>query len=149
LFAGPDEAIITTGDGSMFAIRIGEDELERFEGRHQAAINSLLATNDGKTVVTSSDDEKIMMWDLGVRRRIAVFDAHPGYLFQLSHSDQRALMLTRAGVLKIISLRDGTLLAAFQADKIITTCGADVELRWVVACDQGGAIHFLHFEGKT
>jgi len=90
-----------------------------------------------------------MKWHLGTRRRVAVFDAHPGIIEQLSRSAQCALLFTDDGVLKVVSLLDGSLLAAFQGDKSITTCAADVELRWVVACDQGGAIHFLHFEDKT
>ncbi len=60
-----------------------------------------------------------------------------------------ALLSTFDGVLKVVSLSDGSLIAAFQGDRQIITCAADADLRWIVACNQGGQMHFLHFEDNT
>jgi WD40 repeat protein len=147
-FVGRKEAIVTTGDGSIFLLRIGEKELERFEGKHNAHINGVLVTNDGKFVVTSSNDLKIMIWLLETRQLVNVFDTHPGYIEQLSESSLNGLLTTYDGILKVVSLLDGSLLAAFKGDKTIISCAADAELEWIVACDQGGRMHFLHFESK-
>ena len=146
-FTQPDEAIVMSGDGFMFALGMQEEDPKRFEGQH-IGFSRLRVTDDGKFAVTSSWD-RIVIWHLGMRRRIATFESHPGYIAQLSDSAQRALLTTSDGVLKVVSLRDGSLVAAFQGDKQIITCAADGELRWIVACDAGGNMHFLHFEDLT
>ena len=150
-FTGPEEAIVTTGDGSLFVVDMRETESEpkRLEGRHAAHVDRVLVSRDGKLFVTSSGDGTVKAWDLGTRRSIFVLDAHPGCVEQLSVSAQRVLLHTRDGVLKIVSLRDGSLLNVFQGDKQIVTCAADAELQWVVARDQGGQMHFLHVEAGT
>jgi WD40 repeat protein len=148
-FAGPGEAIITTGDGLLFLldIREAQSELIRLDGRYHSDVNRLLVNCESKLFVTSSYDQAVKVWDLGARRNIATLDANPGYVDQFSISAERVLLHTRDGALKIVSLRDGTLLAAFQGDKQIITCAADSELQWVVARDQGGQMHFFHVEG--
>jgi len=149
-FAGPEEAIVTTGDGSLFVLDLREKESEpkRLEGRHAAGVDRVLVSRAGRLFVTSSFDGTVKVWDLDTRRSIAVFDAHPGCVEQLSASAERVLLHTRDGVLKIVSLRDGALLNVFQGDKQIETCAADAELQWVVARDQGGQMHFLHVERR-
>jgi len=67
-----------------------------------------------------------------------VLDAHPGIVEQVSPSGERMPLRTGDGVLKTVSLGDGTMLAAFQWDKQIITCDGDAELKWLVARDQGG-----------
>ncbi|HKQ80118.1 MAG TPA: hypothetical protein VJ810_40875 [Blastocatellia bacterium] len=109
----------------------------------------MLVNLDLRLFVTSSSDQIVRVWELDTHRNIAVLDAHPGYIEQLSTSADRVLLFSSDGVLKIVSLRDGTLLAAFQGDEQIITCAADSELQWVVARDQGGQMHFFHIEGGT
>ena len=168
-YAGMEDAIVATGDGSLFVIRVSEKperfsgsdesfvlsmldqmvhkaEPERFLGSHEGDVNRLLVARDGKTIVTSSTDRKIVVWNLGARRCVSVLHTHPGYIEQLSESCQLALLRTLGGALKIVSLDDGSLVAAFQGDKPIITCAADADFRWVVACDRGGQMHFLHLE---
>ncbi|MCI0387779.1 MAG: DUF4062 domain-containing protein [Acidobacteria bacterium] len=150
-FTGPEEAIITTGDGSLFALDIREalSEPIRLEGRHAAPVSRVLVNLEVRLFVTSSYDQTVRVWDLKTRRNIATLDANPGYIEQLSTSADRVLLTTRDGVLKIVSLRDGALLAAFQGDKQFISCAADAELQWVAARDQGGQMHFFHVEGGT
>src|SRR5262249_11249207 len=150
-FAGSEEAIITTGDGSLFLLdmREAESEPKRLEGGHAAGIDQVLVSRAGRLFVTSSFDGTVKVWDLEMRKSIAGFDAHAGCVEQLSASAERVLLRTRDGVLKIVSLRDGALLNAFQGDKQIVSCAADAELQWVAARDQGGQMHFLHVEGGT
>jgi WD40 repeat protein len=109
-------------------------------------VNRVLISNDDELVVTSSWDRTLRVWSLKERRCVAVFDAHPGTIEQLSKSVDRALLFTFGGVLKIVSLRDGSLIAAFEGDKQIITCAADPQIEWVVARDQGGQMHFFHCE---
>ena len=168
-YAGMEDAIVATGDGSLFVIRVSEkperfsgsdesfvlsmlDQMvhavnpERFLGSHESYVDRLLVTRDGKSIVTSSRDRTIMVWNLGARRCVSVLHTHPGYIEQLSESGQLALLFTPDGVLKIVSLDDGGLVAAFQCDKPIITCAADANLKWVVACERSGQMHFLHLE---
>jgi WD40 repeat protein len=148
-FAGPQEAVVATGDGSVFAIHMQRKNPDKFSGPPgRASFNSVLVTEEGEFTVASSD-QKIVIWQVSTRRCIAVFDAHPGRVEQASGSGQRALLLTRDGVLKVVSLRDGSLLAAFQADAPITACAANADLRWISACDQRGMMHFFHVEPRS
>jgi len=147
-FAGPEEAIITTGDGSLFLLDIRDTRSKPISlGRwHHAEVYRVLVNCESKLFVTSSYDRTVKVWDLDARRNIATLDANPGYVEQFSISTGRVLLRTWDGVLKIVSLRDGSLLAAFQGDKQIVTCAADSDLQWVVARDQGGQMHFFHVE---
>jgi hypothetical protein len=63
-----------------------------------------------------------------------------------SLASERSLRWLPDGVLKILSLADGALLAAFQADKQIIACDADDDLMNIAALDQDGRIHFPHRE---
>jgi hypothetical protein len=83
-----------------------------------------------------------------MRESLAVLEAHPGMADRVSASAKRMLLRTRDGVLKIVSLPDEALLAAFQADKQIISCDADAELQWVAALDQGGQMHFFRLENS-
>jgi WD40 repeat protein len=96
--------------------------------------------------VTSSWDGTVRLWDLDKRHSIVVLDGHSGIAGRVSASGQRMLLSSRDGILEIVSLPDGASLAAFQADKQITSCDADEELQWVVALDQSGQMHFLCLE---
>lgn len=117
-------------------------------GGHASLVHRVLVHPESKLFVTSSHDQTMKVWDLETYSNIAVLDAHPGTVEQLSTSANRILLRSFDGVLKIVSLRSGALVAAFQADKQIITCDADAELQWVVAIDQGGQIHFLHVKGS-
>jgi hypothetical protein len=69
-----------------------------------------------------------------------------GRAVQLSADFSRMLMTSFDGVLELVSRTDGAVLTAFQGDKQFISAAADSELRWIVATDQGGQIHFLHLE---
>jgi WD40 repeat protein len=149
IFVKPSDVIVTTGDGWLFACDISNPEniqAQRLAGEHSASILRLLFTSDSNFAVTSSRDLTIRMWDLKARQCVKTFNTHPGNIERISTERDRALLWTFDGVLKIISLHDGKLLAAFEGNKRIHTCDADSRLEWVVACDRGGQIHFLHFE---
>jgi WD40 repeat protein len=151
--AGPSDAIVTAGDGSLFVFDISKPGIteapRRFASAHGARVSRLLVTSDGTRAVTSSLDRTIRVWNLGTRQCIAVLNAHPGTMEKISTGGERALLFSHDGMLKIISLHDGALFAAFQGDKQIHTCDADAGLQWVVACDQGGQMHFLHVEHEV
>lgn len=151
-FAGPSDAIVTTGDGSLFVFDTNDQKISKarkFAGRHEAFVSRVLVTSDGKLAVTSSYDRKIMVWDLDRRECLSVLDSDTVFIEQLSMSAQRVLLTTVDGVLQIVSLHDGALLCAFEGDKLIVTCAADAELQWVVARDKSGEMHFFHVEGGT
>ena len=149
VFASPNKAIVTTGDGSLFLLDMSEywvADARGFEGRHGASVSDAVVSDDGNFAVTSSADGTNRVWNLTTRQCVAVLDAHPGYIEKISTGLKRALLFTRDGILKIVSLQDGALLAAFQGDMQFYTCDADADVQWVVACDQGGQMHFLHLE---
>jgi len=151
-FAAPNVAIVTTGDGSLFELDIMRDEPPKpmelhgmkLSDRHAAGVARMLVGPEGSFFVTSSYDRTVRLWHSW--DCIALLDAHPGIVERLSISAKRMLLHSQDGVLKVLLLPDGALLAAFQGDKQIVTCDADAELQWVVALDQGGQMHFLCVE---
>ncbi len=152
-FLGPSKAIVTTGDGSLFEVDIHDEasglpKLEGFRipGNHNGGESEILVHPQRKLFVTSSYGASVKVWDLERRCCTAVLDAHPGTVQQLSASAERILLTTRDGVVNVVEVRDGSLVAAFQADKQIVSSDSDVELRHVVALDQSGQMHFLHLE---
>ena len=147
-FVGPSKAIVTTGDGSLFLFDCSEPVTggRTFASAHGTFVSRVLANATGTLAVTSSFDGTIRVWDLRPRECVAVLSAHPGIIERISADIERALLFSNDGVLKLMSLNDGALIAAFEGDKQIYTCDADPELKWIVACDQGGQMHFLHLE---
>lgn len=145
-FAGPEAAVVATGDGSLYLLHMNHQNPARFTGWSGSYIDSMLVTADAKFVIASTDFKTIGRWDVATLQCIDVFDTHAGTIMQLSASGERVLLLTRTGVLKIVSLCDGSLVAAFQGDKQIVSCAANPELHRVVARDQGGTMHFLQLE---
>jgi len=153
-FSGPTEAIVATDDGSVFVLDISDEppklvEVEgmRLDDRHASGVSTILLHPERRLFMTSSYDGTAKAWDLDKRCSIAMLDDHGGNLERLSTSADRVLLHTRDGVLKIVSLRNGALMAAFQGDKQFISSDADADLQWVVALDQGGQIHFFHLEG--
>jgi WD40 repeat protein len=153
-FIGGDQAIIATDGGSLFLIDTGQGDADerldtaprRFDGQHNCWVGQLLTSRDGRLAVTSAHDETIRLWNVGERRCTHVFSSHTGVIHQLSLSSRRLLLSSRAGVLKILSLRDGSLIAAFQADRQITTAAGTDDLTSVVGIDERGQIHFFKLE---
>jgi len=145
-FCEPRAAIVTTGDGSVFVLDTQEDEIAaaRLPGSHDSSIRRILSAPSGLLVTSSY--QKIIVWNYKRRRRLAVFSTHQGHVQQMSNAASRLLLLSLDGILKLISLKDGTLITAFQGDKQIVSCAADKDLRWIAAADEGGQIHFLHVE---
>jgi len=144
-FLAPDEAIVTSGGGELFVLDLSKSTRPmKLEDRHTAYIDRVLVDRESRVFVTSSHDQTVRIWELRSRQRLAVLNAHPGTVEQVSVSADRLLLHTMAGVLKIVSVRDGALIAAFQADKQIVTCDGEAELRWVAA--RSGQMHFLFLE---
>jgi WD40 repeat protein len=150
VFAGQNDAVVTTGDGSLFAVVIHDDpsgprlEGSRLEGRHN--VSRIVMDPQRRIFVTSSHDGSTRVWSFDKHCTSAVLNAHPGTVQQLSASADRILMNTRDGIVNIVELGDGSLVAAFQGDRQIASSDCDAELRHVVALDQGGQMHFLHLE---
>jgi WD40 repeat protein len=150
VFAGSGVAIVATGDGSLFLLdteKHGTGKTWRLDYGDEGSVTHLVVSPDGTHAVSSSRDRPNRVWDLRQRKCVQVLDANPGFIQKFSRALGRALLFTFDGVVKVVSLRDGALLAAFQGDKQIGACDADSELRWIAACDQGGQMHFLHVEG--
>jgi WD40 repeat protein len=149
-FVGPDDAIVTTGGGELFVLDLRSERARPvfLADRHRDGVCRILVQADGRDFVTSSWDGAVRFWELGKRESLAVLDAHPGLVESVSASAGRMLLRTRDGILKIVSLPDDSLLAAFQADKQIISCDADAELQWVAALDQGGQMHFFYLENS-
>lgn len=146
-FANNVQAVVATGDGSLFVLdtRKPTADLLRLHARHGADPHQVLVTSDGRAV-TASYDETIKVWNLHTHDCVAEIPVGVGNLGGLSASGDRVLLSTRDGVLKILSLVDGALVAAFQADKQLSACAADADLQWIAATDQDGEMHFLHLE---
>ncbi|HVG90931.1 MAG TPA: WD40 repeat domain-containing protein, partial [Alphaproteobacteria bacterium] len=152
-FVGSRKAIVTTGDGALFLVDIHDEALDppklegyTIAGGHSGGVSQILVHPQCKLLVTSSYGVSVKVWDFERRCCTAVLDAHPGTAQQLSASAERILVNTRDGVLKLVDVCDGSLVAAFQADKQIVSCDSDAELRYIVALDQSGQMHFLRLE---
>jgi WD40 repeat protein len=148
VFVGPSEAIVTTGDGSLSLFDSSEPVTggRKFASAHGANVSRVLVNASVTLAVTSSFDGTNRVWDLRTRECVAVLDAHLGTIEKISAGVERALLFTSDGVLKVVSVHDGALIAGFERDKQFDTCDADPDLQWVVACDQGGQMHFLKVE---
>jgi WD40 repeat protein len=152
-FVGQTEAIVTTGDGSLFVVDIHDEpserprlEASRIQGDHFGGVFGILVHPQRKLLVTSSYNGSVKVWDLASRCCSAVLNAHPGTVQQVSASAERILLNTRDGVVNLVDVSDEALVAAFQGDKQFVSSDADAELRYVVTLDQGGQIHFLRLE---
>ena len=153
LFTGPNEAIATTGDGSLFLLDIHDDpsDMPTLEGSripegHSGGISSMLVHRHLKLLVTSAYDGSVKLWNLRKRCCIDVLNDRPGTVQQLSASAEHILLNTQDGLVNIVRVRDGSLVAAFQGDKQIVSSDSDPEFRYIVALDQSGQMHFLHLE---
>ena len=152
VFAGQNDAVVTTGDGSLFAVVISDDSSgpklkgSRIEGRHTHNVTGIAMDPKRRLFVTSSHDGSTRVWSFDKRCTTAVLSAHPGNVQRLPAAADRILMNTRDGIVNIVELGDGSLVAAFQGDRQIASSDCDAELRHVVALDQGGQMHFLRLE---
>jgi WD40 repeat protein len=153
LFTGLNEAIVTTGDGILFLIDIYDDpsdvptlEGSRIPEGHSGGISRMLVHRHLKLLVTSAYDGSVKLWNLRKRCCTDVLNDRPGTVQQLSASAEHILLNTQDGLVNIVRVRDGSLVAAFQGDKQIVSSDSDPEFRHVVALDQSGQMHFLHLE---
>ena len=146
-FVGAREAVVTTGDGTLFALALhgAASGLMRLEGRHDAAVTRLCVIPERRRLLTSSYDRTVKLWDLETQQNVATLSTD-GHIEQFSGSTQRLLLTTRTGAVKVVSLRDETPPVSFAGDKQLDSCAADANVEWIVARDQGGQLHFLHLE---
>ena len=151
-FAAEAEAVVITGDGSVFLLKIEDDPSQRPSlegwrlGHHAGGLPRIIASLERKLFLTSSLDGSTTLWDLEGDRHVTVPIADYGTVGQLSSSARRILLSTYDGVLKVVQVSDGALVAAFQADKQIVSFASDAEIRHIVGLDQGGEMHFLRLE---
>ncbi len=152
VFVALNEAIVTTGDGSLYVVVIHDDpriprlEGSRIQGSHARSVSGIVVDVQSRLFVTSSNDGSTRVWNPGKRYSTTVLNIHPGTVQQLSASAERILINTLDGVLNIVEVRDGSLVAAFQGDKQIVSSDSDAEFRHFVALDQSGQMHFLRLE---
>lgn len=113
---------------------------------HESFVHSVLVTSD-ETIVTSSYDGTIAIWDATRRRNLSVHHAHTGSIEQISASDRHLTLWSYDVILKITSLESGVLICAFHGVKQFISCAADAEMKCIAALDQSGQMHFSRVGG--
>jgi WD40 repeat protein len=148
-YIGRRTALVTSGDGSIFVLDTGPgDEFRpatRLPKVHTSGVDTIRATSDARVVVTGSFGQAVA-WDLSHLTSPVVHSMPLAQILALSSSGRRMLVTTPDGIVRLTDVRTGAVLAAFEGDRQIASCGADEDLEWIVAADQGGLLHFLHAE---
>ena len=149
----PEEAEAPAGDIMVWQVENSQEVL-RFPREHSRTINSLVLSKDGSTVLTASNDNTLIMWDLAtgqvVKRfaghtddvNVGLFSPDPGNPFIISGSDDQTIILwdidsgqplrryrgTREPVTGLALSNDGR--------RMISTTGSDMIVLWRIESPQ-------------
>ena len=150
-FAGPQKAVVRSGTNSLFMLDLRKGSRTEFglNGNGPVEPNRAAPLHEGRLFATSSYGGPITIWDLDELRSMTVMDVHSGTVGRVSAFAKRLLLSSPDGVIKVVSLGDQSLLAAFQADKQIVSCDGDERLEWVVGRDESGQMHFFCVESPN
>jgi RNA polymerase sigma factor (sigma-70 family) len=125
----PDDRTLATNGGQsalhFWDIATKRDRLAMPEA-HSGCVDSILVTSNGKTVITSSPDATVRVWDVdtGVQRRSMELGGRPRSI-ALS-SDERWL-------LAISQIREGVYLWDLQNEKAAPIISTEVTSGWAIA----------------
>jgi WD40 repeat protein len=150
LFIGPGKVIVTTSMNELFLLDLDHPDPDPvpFRDRRKALLFGAVLDSSAKILVTSSHDMIVRVWDVSTLRCVAEFTGHVGTVEQVSVPKRRLLLRTGMGVVKILSLKDGSVVAAFQGDHLIRSCDSDSGVSQIAALDQSGQMHFIRLENS-
>jgi hypothetical protein len=122
-------------------------------------INAVALTPDGRRVVSggestkptkvSSEDNTLRVWDLESGQTLRTLQGHTAGVnaVALTPDGRRVVSSSHDNTLRVWNLEDGKELVTFTIDVNVTSCGAALDNRIIVAGDWLGRVHFLRLEG--
>jgi WD40 repeat protein len=125
-------------------------------------VTAAAVTPDGRRVLVAEDDSGITLWDADQGTIRSVLEGHTDHIQQLlvMADGRRAISVSGdtlgilPGVIADRSLRvwdlgQGTQIASFTAEGLITSVDMMPDGRTLIAGDAAGRVHFLLLEGIT
>lgn len=105
-------------------IKIWSDSEDRpFElGKHGAKINTVAFSNDGKYIVSGSDDKSVKIWNVAEKKEHTSLDKHTGAINSVSFSTDGTLLISGSDdeTIKIWNVENGELLKNIRGNSAVT-----------------------------
>ncbi len=146
VFSGPRTAVVGTGDGRVFEVDVStplQPVARPLDGKHPAWISDIAISEDTEFVLSASTDLQLRDRLTGAVLLTLPIHARIG---RLCVERRQVLILSASGELVLVRLTAEDAPVSFRADRQFISCDADAMLRWIVAVDQGGQLHFFHAE---
>jgi WD40 repeat protein len=134
----------TSQSVSINVLAVGSGQISVLTG-HTEPVCCLVATLDGRTLLSGSLDRTVKIWNLenGELRRSLSLHAGRVNALAVSPSGDRAVSVSDDQTLKLFDLNTGSVIAGFTADAPLLCCAFASDGVTVLAGDMLGNVHFL------
>ena len=114
---------------------------------HGLPVTSLLATSDGRSLLSAALDGTLWLWDIGQRRAVRHFVGHDGpvYRLQLSDGERTLVSIGSDGILREWDVASGEPRRTLQAhDGPAWSVGVTPDARFAVTCGSDASLRVWH-----
>jgi WD40 repeat protein len=137
----PDGSLVASAgdDGAARIWRVRGHKLLQTLRHDHGKVTSVVFSLDGKAIATvGADDGTIRVWALGRDAPVRTLALDQPLIADLSPDGSRVLIGSRTGAVRVVRVRDGSVLASFQTDAPLLTAAFSPDARLVATGDAQG-----------
>lgn len=117
-FSADSQQLLSGHDQTIKVWNLNEGTVQRTLSGHTGKINSLDFSQDGRTLVSGSDDQTIRLWDAATGKRVKIIQAHDGPVTSISVGPRYLASGGDDEVVKLWQL-DGTLVKTLTGHGLV------------------------------
>jgi WD40 repeat protein len=107
-------ALGAENDGEVYLVSLSEGRVTGSLDGHRGPVNSLAPADDGRLLLTGSDDGTVGVWDAATRRLVDRLVGHDGYIRQVAAAGTTAVSVGEDRAVMFWDLSTGTRRAVFH-----------------------------------